>query len=133
MQHPDTVNSFSIADIEMVFGTRFAAGNRVTLLWKDMESFNIIFDAIREAKELICLEFYIFRNDETGTELAGLLKKKAEEGLRVYILYDHFGSLTTPMSFWKDLKQSGVEVRASRPFKWMSPLHYVHRDHTKLS
>lgn len=132
MHEEDRYGSFSIENIEGVFGTRFTGGNNVTLLWKDRESFNIIFDAIREAKELICLEFYIFRNDETGTELAELLKKKVREGLRVYILYDHFGSLTTPMSFWTDLKRSGVEVRASRPFKWMSPLHYVHRDHTKL-
>ena len=132
MQKEDRYDSFSIENIEEVFGIKFTGGNNVTLLWKDMESFNIIFDAIRGATELICLEFYIFRNDETGTELAGLLKKKALEGLRVYILYDHFGSLTTPMSFWQDLKQSGVEVRASRPFKWRSPLHYVHRDHTKL-
>jgi cardiolipin synthase len=132
MQEEDRYGCFSIDNIEKVFGTRFTGGNNVTLLWKDRESFNIIFDAIREAKELICLEFYIFRNDETGTELAELLKKKAREGIRVYILYDHFGSLTTPMNFWKDLKSFGVEVRASRPFKWMSPLHYVHRHHTKL-
>ncbi|MBI5101964.1 MAG: cardiolipin synthase B [Nitrospirae bacterium] len=123
---------FSIADIEQVFGTNFTPGNKVTLLWKDRESFNIIFDAIRAAREHICLEFYIFRNDETGTELAELLKKKAKEGVRVYLLYDHFGSFTTPAAFWQDLVTAGVAVRASRPFKWMSPLHYVHRDHTKL-
>lgn len=81
---------------------------------------------------MICLEFYIFRNDETGTELAELLKQKAAEGVRVCLLYDHFGSLATPLEFWKGLQQAGVEVRASHPFKWTSPLHYVHRDHTKL-
>lgn len=52
--------------------------------------------------------------------------------MRVCLLYDHFGSLTTPRDFWKGLEQAGVEVRASRPFKWVSPLHYIHRDHTKL-
>lgn len=113
-------------------GCSFTGGNRVTLLWKDRESFSIIFDAIRNARELICLEFYIFRNDETGTELAEILKQKAAEGVRVCLLYDHFGSLTTPLRFWKGLEQAGVEVRASRPFKWASPLHYIHRDHTKL-
>ena len=80
----------------------------------------------RKAKELICLEFYIFRNDETGNELAEILKQKASEGVKVYILYDHFGSFGTPMKFWKGLKQSGVQIRASRPFKWTAPFHYVH-------
>ena len=118
--------------IEGISGSRFTDGNRVTLLWKDRESFSIIFDTVRSARRLICLEFYIFRNDETGTELAGILKQKAAEGVRVCILYDHFGSLFTPGSFWEDLLHAGIEVRASRPFKWTSPLHYVHRDHTKL-
>jgi cardiolipin synthase len=37
-----------------------------------------------------------------------------------------------PMKFWKSLKQSGVHITASRPFKWTRPFHYVHRDHKKL-
>ena len=124
--------SFSLARIEQISGSGFSAGNRVQLLWKDKESFSIIFDAIRDAKKLVCLEFYIFRNDETGTELAEMLKQKAAEGVRVCLLYDHFGSLVTPSAFWAGLRKAGVEVCASRPFKWASPLHYVHRDHTKL-
>ena len=36
------------------------------------------------------------------------------------------------MKFWTDLRKAGIQIRASRPFKWTSPLHYVHRDHRKL-
>jgi cardiolipin synthase len=110
----------------------FTEGNRVTLLWKGMDSFRTLFDAVEKARELICLEFYIFRNDETGNELAAILKRKAGEGVRVCILYDHFGSFWTPKKFWRDLIRAGVEIRASRPFKWADPFHYVHRDHKKL-
>jgi cardiolipin synthase len=118
--------------IEKVYGKRFDDGNRVTLLWKNRESFHSIFEAVRNAKEFVCLEFYIFRNDETGSELAEILKQKASEGIKVYVLYDHFGSLFTPMKFWKSLKEKGIQIRASRPFKWTAPFHYVHRDHRKL-
>ncbi|MHB8881967.1 MAG: phospholipase D-like domain-containing protein [Thermodesulfovibrionales bacterium] len=132
MQQGNRAGTLAEEDIERVFDDRFVAGNKATLLWKDNESFGLIFDAMRRAEELICLEFYIFRNDETGTELAALLKQKAAQGVRVYLLYDHFGSWTTPVSFWRDLRAHGIEVRASRPFRWTSPLYYVHRDHTKL-
>ncbi|MEW6585678.1 MAG: phospholipase D-like domain-containing protein [Nitrospirota bacterium] len=118
--------------IERISRSRFTEGNRVTLLWKGHESFRTIFDAARNARELICLEFYIFRNDETGNELADILRQKASEGVKVYVLYDHFGSFGTPFKFWKSLKQAGVSIRASRPFKWLSPFSYVHRDHKKL-
>lgn len=124
--------SFTRETIQRVYGIPFTEGNRVMLLWKEKESFYTIFEAIEKAKELVCLEFYIFRNDETGNELAEILKRKAAEGVKVYILYDHFGSFGTPMKFWKDLKQVGVQIRASRPFKWTDPFHYVHRDHKKL-
>ncbi|MEE9523489.1 MAG: phospholipase D-like domain-containing protein, partial [Thermodesulfovibrionales bacterium] len=80
----------------------------------------------------VLLVFYIFKNDDTGTQLAGILKKKASEGVRVCVLYDHFGSIFTPHSFWMDLRNDGVEVRASRPFKWKAIGDYIHRDHRKL-
>ncbi len=124
--------SFSRKNIQRLFGSRFTDNNKVLLLWKDQESFQIIFDYILKAKELICLNFYIFRNDETGKELAEILKQKALEGIKVYIIYDHFGSIGTPGKFWKALKDSGIQIRASHPFKWMSPLRYIHRDHRKL-
>jgi cardiolipin synthase len=127
-----TNTHFSRRNIEKIYGTPFTDGNNVTLLWKDKELFHNIFDSIKKAKELICLEFYIFRNDETGNELAEILKQKASEGVKVFILYDHFGSFGTSMKFWKDLKQSGIQIRASRPFKWTAPFHYVHRDHKKF-
>ena len=124
--------NFSRKNIQRLYAYHFTDGNKVTLLWKEHESFQIIFDSIKKAKDMICLAFYIFRDDETGRELAEILKKKAIEGVKVYILYDHFGSLFTPMKFWKYLRDAGVQIRASRPFKWASPLHYVHRDHRKL-
>ncbi|MEJ2697657.1 MAG: phospholipase D-like domain-containing protein [Candidatus Sulfobium sp.] len=119
-------------NIQRVYGGHFVEGNRVTLLWKNSELFRGIFDSVRSAEKLICLEFYIFRNDDTGTELAEILRQKAAEGVRVYLLHDHFGSLGTPLKFWKGLKSAGVQIRASRPFKWKAPLRYVHRDHRKL-
>jgi cardiolipin synthase len=124
--------SFARELIEQIYGIPFTDGNRLALLWKGRESFHTIFDFVEKAKELICLEFYIFRNDETGNILAEILKRKASEGVQVYILYDHFGSFFTPWKFWKSLKEAGIHLRASRPFKWTAPFHYVHRDHKKL-
>lgn len=124
--------TFSREAIERIAKARFIDGNRVKLLYKGNDSFDTIFNTIESAKEIICLQFYIFRNDETGTELSELLKRKASEGVRVYILYDHFGSLGTPLRFWEGLRREGVNVRASRPFKWERLLNYLHRDHRKL-
>ena len=124
--------SFEKPPIEKISGCNFTDGNRVELLYKGRESLDVIFDRVKEAERFVCLQFYIFRNDETGSELAGLLKKKAKDGIKIYIIYDHFGSFGTPRSFWRDLRDAGITIRASRPFKWSSPLNYPHRDHRKL-
>jgi cardiolipin synthase len=125
-------NRYTIPRIERIFEHKFSLATRVRLLWKGRESFQTIFDAIQSAEQFICLQFYIFKKDETGIALSELLRRKSREGVKVYLLYDHFGSFGTPRSFWKEMNLEGVQIRASHPFKWKAPFHYVHRDHRKL-
>lgn len=124
--------TFEKASIEKIYGSAFAEGNSVKLLYRGKDTFDAIFRGIEEARDFICLQFYIFRNDETGTEIAEVLKKKVQQGLQVYILYDHFGSIGTPREFWNGLRTAGMRIGATRPFKWSSPFRYAHRDHRKL-
>lgn len=123
---------YTIPSIERIFKQKFSLATHVQLLWKGKDSFKTIFDAIDEAKRFVCLQFYIFKNDETGRSLSELLRKKSQEGVKVYLLYDHFGSFGTPRSFWKEMKMEGIKIRTSHPFKWTAPFYYVHRDHRKL-
>jgi cardiolipin synthase len=123
---------FTIKSIERIFQGKFSSATHIQLLWKGKESFDTIFDAIKEAKRFICLQFYIFKDDETGRALSELLREKSRQGVKVLLLYDHFGSLGAPRSFWKEMRRAGIHIRASHPFKWTAPFHYVHRDHRKL-
>jgi cardiolipin synthase len=125
-------NRFAIRSIERIFKHKFSVATHIQLLWRGRDSFQIIFDAVERAEKLICLQFYIFKNDETGIALSGLLKQKSQEGVKVYVLYDHFGSFGTPRSFWKEMSLAGIQIRASHPFRWTAPFYYVHRDHRKL-
>jgi len=125
-------NRFAIRSIERIFKHKFSVATHIQLLWKGRDSFQIIFDAVNRAEKLICLQFYIFKNDETGKALSELLKQKSHEGVKVYVLYDHFGSFGTPRSFWKEMSLAGIQIRASHPFRWTAPFYYVHRDHRKL-
>jgi len=125
-------NGFDIASIERISKQRFSFATRVQLLWKGRESFQILFDAVSRAERFVCLQFYIIKDDDTGTTMSEVLRQKSREGTKVYILYDHFGSLGTPRNFWREMRRAGIEIRASHPFKWAAPFHYVHRDHRKL-
>ncbi|MBI4687932.1 MAG: cardiolipin synthase ClsB [Nitrospirae bacterium] len=126
------MSAFKQPAIEAILGTPFTFNNHVELLPDGQSTFQKIFDSVKAARELICIEFYIFKDDETGKSLASLLKEKTKEGVKVYVLYDQWGSLMTSNKFWADLRSSGVHIRASRPFRWSSPRLYTHRDHKKL-
>ncbi len=118
--------------IEYILDLPFIDNNKVRLLRNGRETFRAIVDLILSARHIICIEFYIFKDDETGKELAELLKEKSRHGIKVYLLYDHFGSFLTSRRFWSDLKKSGIKVRISNPFKWSAPQGYIYRNHKKL-
>lgn len=120
------------SSIEEILGLPFTEENYVRLLRSGREIFEAVFNTIKDARRVICIEFYIFKNDDTGRRLAELLKEKAKQGVQVYILYDHFGSFGTPIKFWRGLQKTGVNLRISHPIKWSAPHQHIHRDHKKL-
>jgi cardiolipin synthase A/B len=110
-----------------------ADGTRVQL-YKDGEALHVAYDAIAQAKFLICLEVYIFANDETGRAFTDLLCRKARQGVRVYVLYDDLGSLGAGELF-KRLAAAGVRLASFHPvFPWELKFSWRpwNRDHRKL-
>ena len=123
---------FNKSAIEQILGLPFTEDNNVKLLESGGETFQAILDTISNARQIICIEFYIFKDDNTGKKIAALLKEKALQGVRIYLLYDHFGSFLTARAFWSDLKKSGIHVGVSHPFRWSAPRGYLSRNHKKL-
>jgi cardiolipin synthase len=124
--------TFNASSIENILGFPFTDRNYVELLVSGKGIFQQIIDCISSARHIICIEFYIFKDDDTGKKVAELLKQKAQQGVKVYLLYDHFGSFLTSTGFWRDLRKSGIELKVANPFRWSSPGMYLYRNHKKL-
>ena len=107
-------------------------GNRLALLQNGPNTYDDWLAAICRARRWVHLDNYIFRADATGQRFADALAAKAAEGVRVRVLYDWFGSMDVPRSFWKRLRNEGVEVRAVNPPALGAPLGVIRRDHRKL-
>ncbi len=96
------------------------AGNRTQILRDGPASFAAVFAAIRGAKDHVNLEFYLFEDVESGGEhLGDLLVAKRRAGVVVNLIYDSYGSGSTPPAFFDRLKQAGVSLVAFNP---MDPL-----------
>ena len=107
-------------------------GNRLELLKNGPRTYDDWLAAIARARRWVHLDNYIFQDDATGQRFAGALAEKASEGVKVRVLYDWFGSSDVPRSFWRGLKEAGVEVRAVNPPTLGAPLGVIRRDHRKL-
>ena len=106
--------------------------NRLELLKDGNQTFDDWLAAINGAERWVHLENYIFTADETGKRFSEALCEKASDGVSVKVLYDWFGCLDVPRSFWKALREAGVQVRTVNPPTVGAPLGAARRDHRKL-
>jgi len=84
--------------------------NSVQLLKNGKQKYDALFSAIENARHHIHLEYYIIEDDEVGNRLRRLLIKKAQEGVAVRIIFDHFGSFGLSRKFIKSMLVEGVQV-----------------------
>lgn len=117
-------------------GVKFSDDNSVTLLMSGQEKFDDMFQAIRQARSSIHLEYFNFRNDSIASLLFDLLAEKAKEGVEVRALFDGFGndSNNQPLlkRHLKSIRSKGIEIFEFDPvrFPWIN--HVLHRDHRKI-
>jgi cardiolipin synthase A/B len=104
-------------------------------LYKDGEALHAWYEAIKSARQRVCLEMYIFASDETGRAFAELLCEKARQGVRVYVVFDSFGSIATDNKMFAEMRRAGVKLLEFHPFwPWEGKSRWrpVNRDHRKL-
>ena len=107
--------------------------NRIRVLNNGRDTFAAILRALRDAKETINLEYYIFENDRIGSKVAKILMEKARAGVEVRFIYDDVGSWGLSPKFRRELRRAGVQVRCFQPvvFPWLtSRINY--RNHRKI-
>ena len=91
-------------------GLPVSSATAVELLSGGARTFDDIFRAIREAKDHVHLEYYIFEPDQIGTALRDLLAEKAGQGVTVRLLLDALGSKRIGRKFLAPLQDAGVHV-----------------------
>lgn len=126
----DEMNYLTFKGIEL---TEF---NRVKLLKSGHEKFEDLFDAIRNAKSFIHLEYFNFRNDSIAGLLYHELAEKVKEGVEVRAMYDAFGNSSNNQPVKRAMHDSicslGIKLVKFDPinFPWVN--HIIPRDHRKI-
>ncbi|NDD27647.1 MAG: phosphatidylserine/phosphatidylglycerophosphate/cardiolipin synthase family protein [Proteobacteria bacterium] len=116
--------------IDNVTGVARSHGNDVRLLTNGVQAYDARTRLMSAAKHSICLQTYIFRDDETGRRTAELLREKAREGVDVRVIVDGIGSHDTPKSLFDEMRADGVKVINFNPLSSLERLN--HRWHQKM-
>ena len=85
-------------------------GNDVKLLIDGNATFDSIVAGIDEAKEYILFQFFIIHDDGLGRRIKDHLIAKANDGVRIYVLYDEVGSHDLTKSYQDDMRAAGIEI-----------------------
>lgn len=114
-------------------GSYFTKNNDVEIYFEGKDKFEALKESIRNAKEYIYIQYYIFKSDELGQSIIDELIKKAEEGLEVKFLVDGMGGRNLSRKAKKRMEDSGIKVAVFFPA--LLPLISVrinYRNHRKL-
>ena len=96
------------------FGTMI--GNRAELMPDAITARARLLDDINAAKREVNVLYYIWLNDQTGTNLANALIQAANRGVRCKAMVDGLGSRKMINSIlWQNMKAAGVEVAVALP------------------
>ena len=109
------------------------SGNQLKLLVNGEQKFPEVFEALKQAKDHIHIEYYIYEDDETGRALASILMKKAKEGVEVRFIYDDFGSRGVRKKLVPEMKKAGVKAFPFyRVIFWILANRINYRNHRKI-
>lgn len=88
----------------------FTLNNKAEIFTTGSDKFESLKRDLEQARESIYLQYYIFKDDRLGQEIAAILMRKAREGLDVKVIYDHVGSFSSRRRFFERMERAGVEA-----------------------
>ena len=99
--------------------------------------FRDLFQTIEQAEKYILLDYFKFQQDSICGELLKKLKRKAQQGVDIRIIFDSFGNKSSDLplsdSLQARIREAGIQIAAFDPvrFPWVN--HLLHRNHHKIA
>lgn len=108
--------------------------NQVTYYAMGEDAFEAIFEDMKQAKRYIMVNFFIVAEGILFDRMREIMKRKAEEGVEVMLLYDDFGSMfrTSPQTL-AEMRAEGIQIHVFNPIhRYTGKLYMNYRSHEKL-
>ena len=102
--------------------------NDVEIITDGHRKYELLMDDLKNAKESIHMEYFLFGKDEGSQRVKDLLMQKASEGVKVRFIYENVANFPISPVYYSDMKKAGVEV-----VKFTNPRNHLINFITKLN
>ena len=116
--------------IALLTGTPLMSGNLVELALDGDGTFPRLWADLRSARQSITVQMYYLAPGRVADTLAAILAERARAGVRVWVLYDAFGS-ALPGEYYERLRSAGVRAAAFRPLRLRNLWVVQNRSHVR--
>lgn len=90
-------------------------------------------EELEKAEKFIFLEYFIIHPGKMWDEILDILRRKAEQGVDVRVLYDDVGCLyTLPTGYDRTLRKMGIQCEVFNRYRPVFTLRLNNRDHRKI-
>ncbi|MFJ5228552.1 phosphatidylserine/phosphatidylglycerophosphate/cardiolipin synthase family protein [Kitasatospora sp. NPDC088391] len=118
--------------LEALIGIAATEGNLLTPLRNGDEIFPAMLAAVEDARRTVDLMTFVYWRGEIARKFARALARKAEQGVRVRLLLDGFGSRLIEPELLDLMAAAGVRISWFRRPVRLSPFKQNHRCHRKV-
>lgn len=133
LSHEFSVNDPQfLRSIGQLLGPPVVSGNRIIALHNGDRIFPAMLAAIRDARETITFETYIYWSGDIGCQFSDALCERARAGVKVHVLLDWVGCGKIETKYLDEMKAAGVEVERYHPIGWYTLARVNNRTHRKL-
>lgn len=132
-ERPDPVTSPGFAaQVSQVTGQPWTKGARIQTLPNGGRFIPAMLKAIRGAQKTITWENFVAVDSQPVTDFTEAFIERAQHGVQVHIILDHYGCNTYGWHHIRRMKNAGVEVKFYSPWRLHSPWSYNHRTHRRI-
>jgi cardiolipin synthase len=117
--------------VTMLAGASLAGGHRVEVLLNGDGTYPRMWEDLRSAQRSITLQLYYGAPGRMARAIGDILRERLAAGVRVFILYDAFGTVDIPASELAAFRAAGASIEPFRPIR-LSRLHLAqNRSHVR--
>jgi cardiolipin synthase len=117
--------------VALLTGTPLTTGNRVAIALNGDGTFPRLWDDLRSARSSITVQMYYGQPGQVADSLRRILIERAAAGVRVFVLYDAFGTADLPGEDRDAFRRAGVVAVPFRPLRLSTLYVLQNRSHVR--